>query len=111
MPGHRPGRRRQEFIEKTVSQVSDARLQRIRDEMRQQMEENMRQNLEAEEAEKAQAKVQREAQEQMDQLMSEKARTEEERAELEAQFKRPAEADDARHVQGAAAHAAPGRAG
>ena len=96
VPGHRPGRRRQEFIEKTVSQVSDARLQRIRDEMRQQMEENMRQNLEAEEAEKAQAKVQREAQEQMDQLMSEKARTEEERAELEAQFKRQQEEMDAK---------------
>ena len=96
VPGSRPGRRRQEFIEKTVSQVSDARLKRIRDEMRQQMEENMRQNLEAEEAEKAQAKVQREAQEQMDQLISEKARTEDERAELEAQFKRQQEEMDAK---------------
>jgi hypothetical protein len=96
VPGSRPGRRRQEFIEKTVSQVSDARLKRIRDEMRQQMEENMRQNLEAEEAERAQAKVQREAQEQMDQLISEKARTEDERAELEAQFKRQQEEMDAK---------------
>ena len=96
VPGSRPGRRRQELIEKTVSQVSDARLKRIRDEMRQQMEENMRQNLEAEEAEKAQAKVQREAQEQMDQLISEKARTEDERAELEAQFKRQQEEMDAK---------------
>ena len=96
VPGSRPGRRRQEFIEKTVSQVSDARLKRIRDEMRQQMEENMRQNLEAEEAEKAQAKVQREAQEQMDQLISEKDRTEDERAELEAQFKRQQEEMDAK---------------
>ena len=47
-------RREQRVVEKTVNQVSDARLDAIRETVRREMEENHEKGLEAAEAEKAQ---------------------------------------------------------
>ena len=81
-------RREQRVVEKTVNQVSDARLDAIRETVRREMEENHEKGLEAAEAEKAQKIVRERANEAMQRLMEEKTRTEEERADLEMEFKK-----------------------
>ena len=74
------------IVEKTVYS-SDRRLEQIKEDMRVEMEANARRNLAAEEAERAQALVALKARKQMQALMEEKERSEEERSALEDAFR------------------------